>query len=382
MSAGVFFFDKLCVHQVDPELKADGIAAFAAFIHASKKLVTLWSPSYFTRLWCVLEVAALVHTAERETRSGPLILPLAFQPLALSRATLNSFAMMCLLVGFTIVGHLYQMQYELLSFVVCMVTIPMHVHYLRAYFRDRQEIATQLASFSIEAAECFLQSDQDIVHATVKEWFGSLESLNEHVRTSVRSRILTSIGPVASIPSAKLIFVSLPFGLHEMDGLAAHNGRLSLRHLKYAAFWISLVPFNFVLCMHVAKFFAPKRPRQRCDVALSILIGVFLSLAVSAQILAHGKLGDDFELVLTLIYVVVISLVQLPHCLLKLTGCFPSPVISVKDHFSVEEVMKHRCSDEFTTELYFSRSGEPQDDRALLWLFAAQIPFGSMDCSI
>mmetsp|Transcript_49738 Transcript_49738/g.118466 ORF Transcript_49738/g.118466 Transcript_49738/m.118466 type:complete len:263 (-) Transcript_49738:13-801(-) len=58
-----YFLDKFCVHQEDDTLKERGVRSFAAFVAASDRMVLLWSPTYFTRLWCTLEMAAMVKVA-------------------------------------------------------------------------------------------------------------------------------------------------------------------------------------------------------------------------------------------------------------------------------------------------------------------------------
>merc|ERR1712205_221817 len=52
------FIDKHCIKQDEPELKARGIYGLAGFLLRSERLVLLWSPRYFTRLWCTFELAA------------------------------------------------------------------------------------------------------------------------------------------------------------------------------------------------------------------------------------------------------------------------------------------------------------------------------------
>ena len=46
------FLDKLCINQMDSEKKQQGILGLGAFVLRSKKLLVLWSPRYFTRMWC------------------------------------------------------------------------------------------------------------------------------------------------------------------------------------------------------------------------------------------------------------------------------------------------------------------------------------------
>merc|ERR1719436_812263 len=65
------FVDKACIPQSDEEQKRRGILALAGFLRSSDRLVTLWTPRYFTRLWCVFEVAVWFNIG-RELKFVPV----------------------------------------------------------------------------------------------------------------------------------------------------------------------------------------------------------------------------------------------------------------------------------------------------------------------
>ena len=54
------FIDAACVHQADETLMKRGIHGIGGFLLVSKELRIIWSPVYFTRLWC----AALLKIQE------------------------------------------------------------------------------------------------------------------------------------------------------------------------------------------------------------------------------------------------------------------------------------------------------------------------------
>merc|ERR1740130_30394 len=55
------FLDKVCIHQTDLEKKQKGIDGLGGFLKRSKNVLVLWDASYFTRLWCTLEMAAALN---------------------------------------------------------------------------------------------------------------------------------------------------------------------------------------------------------------------------------------------------------------------------------------------------------------------------------
>jgi len=72
------FLVKCCIHQTDEGKKAAGIKQLGAFLRYSKNIVVLWEPRYFTRLWCVYELAAFVYINDVNCRR------VKFVPLQLS----------------------------------------------------------------------------------------------------------------------------------------------------------------------------------------------------------------------------------------------------------------------------------------------------------
>ena len=53
----IYFVDVCCIHQTNRVLKTEGIRHIAGFVAMSSKLLVLWDEHYFTRLWCVYELA-------------------------------------------------------------------------------------------------------------------------------------------------------------------------------------------------------------------------------------------------------------------------------------------------------------------------------------
>ena len=65
------------------KLKLVGIMGLSAFLRHTDRLVVLWSQRYFTRLWCLFEVASWIHLGKK---CGPR--NLCFAPVALTSSVL------------------------------------------------------------------------------------------------------------------------------------------------------------------------------------------------------------------------------------------------------------------------------------------------------
>jgi len=95
LSTTTIWIDKLCINQESDETKAAGVAGFKRFLGQCDRMVAFISPSYFTRLWCVYELASFTKKHgmhESDSPSGKLLLlsldwPSSFSPLKRARVS-------------------------------------------------------------------------------------------------------------------------------------------------------------------------------------------------------------------------------------------------------------------------------------------------------
>merc|ERR1719464_310770 len=52
------FVDKFCIDQQNADRKIAAIHRLGGLLHHSRRLVILWTPQYFERLWCTFEIAS------------------------------------------------------------------------------------------------------------------------------------------------------------------------------------------------------------------------------------------------------------------------------------------------------------------------------------
>ncbi|CAE7204435.1 unnamed protein product [Symbiodinium sp. CCMP2592] len=187
----MLFLDKFCIVQHIEELKMKGILGLGVFLLQSKNLLVLWSPQYFSRLWCTYELVTFL-------KDQPWHDAVTFMPVKMSY----------LLLLFSAFWHLTVFTYYLLQEwldiligndeadgmfltyllvlvvgLVCIV-IPF-VNYLGIeLMSDLEILPEQLSSFRIQDASCFccsnehihpvsgrsLPCDRQLVHETLHSW--------------------------------------------------------------------------------------------------------------------------------------------------------------------------------------------------------------------
>eukprot|EP00929_Paragymnodinium_shiwhaense_P012700 TRINITY_DN12026_c0_g1_i1.p1 TRINITY_DN12026_c0_g1~~TRINITY_DN12026_c0_g1_i1.p1 ORF type:complete len:731 (+),score=105.91 TRINITY_DN12026_c0_g1_i1:69-2261(+) len=149
------FLDKLCIHQTDASLKSAGIAGLAGFLQRSDRLLVLWTPRYFTRLWCAYELAAwskLGKSFENSMDMLPAKLPLAFLLFGLSsHVVLLSVMIFRLPDGSNISLSL--------GFLIVTITHVCVVAMMWSLLYEITSVQRLVESFAIQEAQCFCCSN-------------------------------------------------------------------------------------------------------------------------------------------------------------------------------------------------------------------------------
>ena len=171
------FLDKLCIHQTDDAIKTQGIRALGLFLRHSRKMLVLWSPEYFSRLWCCFELASFLDTMreDREGRNDVVFLPIQM-------GTVLFWMIPCIYIACASPAllALFELQEaELYSQVfTCVVVISCNAFLSPVYFsylRARRELSRQIARFSLNDAECFDESDRALITKLVTRWYSKGE---------------------------------------------------------------------------------------------------------------------------------------------------------------------------------------------------------------
>eukprot|EP00928_Gymnodinium_smaydae_P097740 TRINITY_DN8925_c0_g1_i1.p1 TRINITY_DN8925_c0_g1~~TRINITY_DN8925_c0_g1_i1.p1 ORF type:complete len:578 (+),score=40.15 TRINITY_DN8925_c0_g1_i1:29-1735(+) len=168
----MMFLDKLCIHQTDEEKKKLGILALAGFLRKSRVMLILWSPRYFTRLWCAYELVSWFRL--HENASTVIFLPISY---AFALVMMVCFGSIYLALRSANIGY-WNMFFEIVWL------IPGLVLFLHSVIATRN-VFEQISSFSIRSSKCFccehghkhpktgmpMVCDRKMVYKTLDNWF-------------------------------------------------------------------------------------------------------------------------------------------------------------------------------------------------------------------
>eukprot|EP00929_Paragymnodinium_shiwhaense_P037970 TRINITY_DN20138_c0_g1_i1.p1 TRINITY_DN20138_c0_g1~~TRINITY_DN20138_c0_g1_i1.p1 ORF type:complete len:612 (+),score=54.62 TRINITY_DN20138_c0_g1_i1:124-1959(+) len=198
------FLDKMCIHQTDPEKKSAGILGLAGFLRASKRLVVLWSPRYFTRLWCTYELAAWNYLHSKHDGE---VKPVKFLPISAPgvhlRLLLAILFEAIMAISFwrldlePIQNADHWLRYYLGRVVVVFALFPLCNH-LQHMAAELGRVREAVEDYDMREAECFcclhnhrhpetgeqIACDRELVYATLWSWSRRASDPHLMVRSS------------------------------------------------------------------------------------------------------------------------------------------------------------------------------------------------------
>eukprot|EP00438_Fugacium_kawagutii_P008704 Skav236564 [mRNA] locus=scaffold1066:460086:461324:- [translate_table: standard] len=307
------FLDRVCIAQHDANLKTQGILGLGGFLSKSRRLVVLWSPRYFTRLWTAFELAAFLK--EDQGKAGAIdFAPASMGPLLLyftAFETLLVASFHILMVQFvqTLLGeqnllaeqedNWWQLTVAMLAicapafFVIAPVVLYLGTMQMKALL----QLKKQLDDFKIRAAQCSccdlhhchpetgeaLVCDRALVFETLRRWFPNEESEEAHldrfdemVHTQLRGFVRDVFGSGAP-PLNHILAITV----HPLLGFLCHyiylatNGYFGWTALGWMIGWFQAPPivylafWEFLQCWRMGVKFG-----ERCPLWLVLLLGM------------------------------------------------------------------------------------------------------------
>jgi len=282
------FLDKVCIHQTDLEKKQKGIDGLGGFLKRSKNVLVLWDASYFTRLWCTLEMAAALNLSGSRIIFKPVLRGYSLVLLMYLLSLYRLLDMMALIYAPS------QFWYLLLVEVpVQLGTIWWTVHIGRIYSRDRSALHSQLGCFRCEDTQCFcctvnhklpgtdtpISCDRQAIYLALKCWFkGGLAELETKVH-EMQPKVEAGLGSTL-LSYGDLLYLLLPTTWWLLSKLAAEacGTFADLLFLVVVAVGLFSLDLLYIGCgVRVARELQAKSQRC-CDWGVSLLAALILSV--------------------------------------------------------------------------------------------------------
>ncbi|CAE7217559.1 unnamed protein product, partial [Symbiodinium pilosum] len=251
------FLDRLCIPQDDAEKKSQCIYGLASFLNKSDDLIVLWSPRYFSRLWCTYEIACfLMHRKEaHRIHFLPVQISIIWVLAYFSAATTWLSYLLAKRYGveyFNWVQTSGQINLALMILLQTVVLYPPLFYLLNQMLHDMARLPGQLRDFDIRTAQCFccshnhrhpsngapIQCDRQLIYGVLQMWSGSAQAgmatddqiqrafkrhLDRHLRPSVEQAFTNSAMLMRPLMSAAALG-SWPF----MYDFIAYEGRRAI----------------------------------------------------------------------------------------------------------------------------------------------------------
>ncbi|CAK0869027.1 unnamed protein product, partial [Prorocentrum cordatum] len=322
--------DKLCIHQTREDLKSLGVQNLDVFVAAADRMILLWNESFFSRLWCNLEVAtfcALNGGADR----------IDFCPLWLAPWVLNTIMLdIVSSVIFVIMLPTSQKISDSLGpdlGLFVRVVVNLVVTYLpaivpncisfRAKIRATTMMMQQIENYRLEEAKCAVESDRAVVETQVSTFFSNAElqfkqrrsisekdnsavpedraalvqpdseraggrsnrqdgvdNFNAFMRTDFRRHMEARVGSATRLPYwiSLVVFLPLIFS-SSVDALGCENRdcteAAALMGVESPHLFVSVVALNCIQLIHYCMQEVRDGPLQFINCCAAVVLGYF-----------------------------------------------------------------------------------------------------------
>jgi hypothetical protein len=247
----MYFLDRLCICQTDPEQKQMGINYIGNYLRNSQHMVVLWAPEYFTRLWCCFELAVFLHmytekqTEEARTRIsnasnaskmsfyfkgsavGFSVVPVEYGVLSLYMAVWYYFLVLSMHVFPLIPSELVRRNWQYTSALSLIVALFFLSRFLREFMQNRRELKKQIGEFSVAKADVFAPEDREVIEQVILSLYSKAEDCSDGIprfEDMVHTRMADSVQKMMGLithPPWRLTMVLVIFMvLHYLDMIA------------------------------------------------------------------------------------------------------------------------------------------------------------------
>ena len=167
------FLDVVSINQSTEEEKEVGIYAIGGFLAVSAELTILWDWPYFSRLWCIFELAAF----RKCNPQGKITLKPVFVETFVTVGVVCMYLQQFMNWAFHTIGWP-----DTLSLVLRLIVTLAFTHYFRELLYTRSQLINDLRNFELTHVNCRSDFDRDFIYAGIEAWYGSSASFTEYVR--------------------------------------------------------------------------------------------------------------------------------------------------------------------------------------------------------
>eukprot|EP00440_Ansanella_granifera_P037359 gb/GFBE01040532.1/.p1 GENE.gb/GFBE01040532.1/~~gb/GFBE01040532.1/.p1 ORF type:complete len:557 (+),score=76.24 gb/GFBE01040532.1/:1-1671(+) len=329
------FVDKLCIDQMDRAKKMKGIRQLAGFLVHSDRFVICWSRQYFTRLWCLFELAGWLH--QNRSLQSVVFVPLSYGVIVYM--TVLFLSLMSLSVTFA--SPLSPAMLMSLLGVLFFTMTPPFVPLLRNIVHHLRLLPTQIDNFTVMAASCHccdvnhkeapaesgdrIPCDRALIYRTLTKWFPpsgspsdahpslelkgdmvdvdprSLQQFDDSVRKMFRSFVLARVGPTkVSYPHA--VMGSLPYVWRACDVAVAFGtypdaSVVAWAFFKHLVLAGATIPAVYKLIIHAASLQDKLvgKPQAWWKNALANLSLSVIAVSLMMLVYAPMEMGGSYE---------------------------------------------------------------------------------------
>jgi len=218
----------------------------------------LWSPPYFSRLWCVFELAAY----RKVNPEGKI----TFAPLFIERTIL--LAVLCLYLsnfsvllastgdGTNVLQHF--------GYAVMCVPFALTVRSLRKNYRTKHQLLHDMEHFDLNSVGCSNQFDGEFIHEAIAKWYGNKDAFTRFIRGPLRQELRETVSSTHVPVYGILLFLtatlssSLDFLLALVKAGAPWTSLLAFAATDVLGISIFWVPASLVIMVDLSDRFAPQ----------------------------------------------------------------------------------------------------------------------------
>ena len=241
------FLDKVCIHQTDTQIKAEGISNLDNFVVKSDTFVILRADDYLERLWTVFEFGSVLLLHDLP---NIVTLPVTIAPALFALSTVFTFNQ---LIGFALRTDLVAAT-QFHATVRQQATVLVHITtglllnlFLRRLHRESARSVRQLSAFSISSAKCSVEEDRAVVQKKIASMMQAtgitedsdvLSSFDAFVRTVFPPAMDRGYRiPMKSSCTVFLTFLGNGFDVLGADLAAGTTLRFAVPRFLFWVFW-------------------------------------------------------------------------------------------------------------------------------------------------